>query len=114
MSKAERQSNFELLKIIAMLMIVSHHVVSKNAYNVDTEIVGVTFLKLFLQFFGNQAFIGNNLFFLSSAWFLVDKADKESNKAIFNKIWDLERILLFYSIGSYAIFSMCGGRLSEN
>lgn len=44
--KIERQSNFELLRIIAMLMIVAHHFVAKNAFNVDTEIIGFRMLKL--------------------------------------------------------------------
>ena len=45
----KKQSNFQLLKIVAMLMIVAHHLVSKNAFNVDTEIVGLTANKLLLK-----------------------------------------------------------------
>ena len=65
-----KEANFQLLKIAAMLMIVSHHIVAKNMLNVDTQIVGITMNKLALQVLGNNAFIGNNLFFLVSAWFL--------------------------------------------
>ena len=88
----ERQSNFELLKIIAMLMIVAHHFVAKNFYNVDTEIIGLTINKVFLQFFGNQAFIGNNLFFMCSAWFLIDKSDELAGfpASSFKRIWKME------------------------
>ena len=95
----KKQSNFQPLKILAMLMIVSHHLVSKNAFNVDTEIVGLTTNKLLLQILGNNAFIGNNLFFLISAWFLSSKAEDSINlKYLFSSCVRLERIVLFYSI----------------
>lgn len=95
----KKQSNFQLLKIVAMLMIVAHHLVSKNAFNVDTEIVGLTANKLLLQILGNNAFIGNNLFFLISAWFLSSKEEDSINiKYSFSSCVRLERIVLFYSI----------------
>lgn len=95
----KKQSNFQLLKILAMLMIVAHHLVSKNAFNVDTEIAGLTLNKLLLQILGNNAFIGNNLFFLISAWFLSSKAEDSINlKYSLSSCVRLERIVLFYSI----------------
>ena len=104
----ERQSNFELLKIIAMLMIVAHHFVAKNFYNVDTEIIGLTINKVFLQFFGNQAFIGNNLFFMCSAWFLIDKRDELAGfpASSFKRIWKLEKAMLFYGIIFWIVFKL--------
>ena len=54
-----KQSNFELLKVLAMLMIVSHHLVTLNAFNVDTDLVGLDRSRVFLQLIGNYAFIGN-------------------------------------------------------
>lgn len=106
-TKSERQSNFELLKIIAMIMIVSHHFVAKNRFNVDTDIIGVTFNKVFLQFIGNHAFIGNNLFFMCSAYFLVDKAADESRKRL-RRIWGMEKQMLFYSLGLWVLFAFLG------
>lgn len=109
----KKQSNFQPLKILAMLMIVSHHLVSKNAFNVDTEIVGLTTNKLLLQILGNNAFIGNNLFFLISAWFLSSKAEDSINlKYLFSSCVRLERIVLFYSISLLClslIFNRRGG-----
>ena len=75
----KKEANFQLVKMIAMLMIVSHHIVSKNAFNIDTEIVGITVNKIALQVMGNNAFIGNNLFFLVSAWFLSSKREETFN-----------------------------------
>ena len=79
-----KEANFQILKIAAMLMIVSHHLVAKNAFNIDTQVIGITGNKLALQILGNNAFIGNNLFFLVSAWFLSKKPDESGGK--FSKI----------------------------
>ena len=44
-----KEANFQILKIAAMLMIVSHHLVAKNAFNIDTQVIGITGNKLALQ-----------------------------------------------------------------
>lgn len=36
-----KEANFQILKIAAMLMIVSHHLVAKNAFNIDTQVIGM-------------------------------------------------------------------------
>ncbi len=107
--KGERQSNFELLRIISMLMIVAHHFVAKNAFNVDTEIIGLTVNKLFLQFIGNHAFIGNNLFFMISAWFLCDVSKEYGIKKSLKSVWKIERQMLFYSILICIVLILWGG-----
>ena len=113
-NKALRQSNFELLKIMAMLMIVSHHIVAKNAFNVDTDISGITANKLLFQILGNNAFIGNNLFFLTSAWFLSEKPVEAATFSYSKKSWiRIEKECLFYSVILF-IVSFLRGRLSEN
>lgn len=81
-----------------MLIIICHHFVAKNSYNIDTEINGISAGKLFLQFIGNLAFIANNLFFMISAWFLYNFDSRTSIKSTFKKIWKLEQVMLFYSI----------------
>lgn len=112
MGNLNRQSNFESLKIMAMLMIVSHHFIAKNFFNIDTAIVGLTASKLFLQFIGNQAFIGNNLFFMCSAWFLVNETvdvDGFPKKQI-KHIWAIEKRMLFYSVTFWIFFRiLCVG-----
>ena len=111
----KKQSNFQLLKIMAMVTIVAHHLVSKNAFNIDTEIVGLTVNKLFLQVLGNNAFIGNNLFFLISAWFLSEKADESIDlRYSISACARLERTVLFYSVsllGIALLFDRGGGKL---
>ena len=102
----QRQSNFEALKILGMLMILAHHFVAKNGFAVDSEIMGITFNKVFLQFIGNHAFVGNNLFFLVSAWFLYDAGSNFSLQNSLRKIWRLERQMLFWSL---VLLAVCAG-----
>ena len=97
MTVTKRDSNFEWLRIISMLMIVAHHYVAKNIFNVDIEVVG------------NYAFVGNNLFFMISAYYLCDLDGTFHLKKIGKKVWKLEKQMLFYSIGLYIIFSIFYG-----
>lgn len=104
----KKEANFQFLKIIAMLMIVSHHFVTKNAFNIDTQISGITTNKLILQVLGNNAFIGNNLFFLVSAWFLSKKQEVNLKYSI-KSCWRIEKSVLFYSITMYIVTMIVGG-----
>lgn len=93
-----KEANFQFVKIIAMLMIISHHIVAKNAFNIDTQIVGITANKIALQVMGNNAFIGNNLFFLVSAWFLSSKREETVNTQYsIRSCLRIEKTVLFYS-----------------
>lgn len=98
----KKEANFQFVKIIAMLMIISHHIVSKNAFNIDTEVVGIMVNKIALQVMGNNAFIGNNLFFLVSAWFLSSKKEEAVNTQYsLSSCLRIEKTVLFYS------YAMC-------
>lgn len=95
----QKDSKYELLKILCMLIIVCHHFVAKNSYNIDVEISGISANKLFLQLIGNLAFIANNIFFMISAWFLYNYNLATSFKTTIRRIWNLEKVILFYSVG---------------
>lgn len=107
-----KEANFQILKIAAMLMIVSHHLVAKNAFNIDTQVIGITGNKLALQILGNNAFIGNNLFFLVSAWFLSKKSDEKVDlNYSARSCWKIEKTVLFYGLSmSIGAFTFGGGR----
>lgn len=93
-----KEANFQILKIAAMLMIVSHHLVAKNVFNIDTQVIGITGNKFALQVLGNNAFIGNNLFFLVSAWFLSSKKEDAINTQYsIRSCLRIEKTVLFYS-----------------
>lgn len=111
-----KEGKFQVLKIIAMFMIVSHHLVAKNAFNIDTQIAGITVNKLVLQVLGNNAFIGNNLFFLVSAWFLSKKLDENVNLDYSMKsCLRIEKTTLFYSLSMcIAMMIFGGGRAKQS
>lgn len=105
-----KQTKFELLKVIAMLAIVLHHLIAKNAFNIDVSINGITFNKLFLQIIGNLAFIANNLFFLISAYHLSSKKP-ELNYA-FKSVVKMGQSVWFYGyLFGFALLIGGGGSL---
>lgn len=65
--KKERQSNIELLRIIAILLIISFHYVYKSNYVFENLTVNVFIVKIF-YLFGE---LGVNLFVLITGYFMV-------------------------------------------
>lgn len=67
-----RKSNYELCRIVAMLMIVSHHFAIRNGFQIET----VGFLSIWLRFLESAGKIGVNLFILLTGYFMVGKQNK--------------------------------------
>ncbi len=106
MLKKIRQSNFEILRIIAMLLIVFHH------YNVNSGLVPIinanvsehcltinTIVSQCMAFGGKM---GISVFLLISGYFMIDKQMK------WIKVAKLLLQIMFYNILIYTIFSLCG------
>lgn len=72
----QRKSNFEILRIIAMLMIISFHFVVKSGYIINDLNFNTFIIKIF-WFFGE---LGVNLFILITGYFMVK--DKMSYKRV--------------------------------
>lgn len=83
----KRQSGIELLKIIGMVLIVIAHVQGSviaagrnwdcvQSMNTATE----NWQYVILMMFGYFGCLGNNIFLISSAWFLCGSGRKRSNK----------------------------------
>ena len=89
-----RNSSIELLRIVAMFMILAHHFVVHNGYDVKNLSLGPerTFFQLVMQGGGK---VGVVIFFTISAWFFLDK--KQTIKSNLKRIWILEREVLFWS-----------------
>lgn len=96
LQREPRSSGFELLRIIAMLMIVLHHHIVHNQFNpVGT---GWSRKEVAYVFLAPSGKVGVVIFFGISAWFLCESRSS-TIKSSLKRIWILEREVLFYSIG---------------
>lgn len=98
----ERDSNLELFRIIAMLMILAHHYVVNSGMESMYDMNHITGNMVFLQFFGFGGKMGINCFTLITGYFMAGKKLKPEKVL---KIW---AELLFYNIIITAIFLLTG------
>ena len=96
----KRLSSIELLRIIAMLMIIAHHFVCYGNFDFNHISIGN---KIWLQILFSGGKIGVNIFVMISGYFLIS-----SKKIQVNKVLKLIMQILFYSIIIYMIF-ICFG-----
>ena len=92
----ERNSNMEVLRIIAMFLIVLSHYTVHNGVNNILLPFGINRLLLELVSLGN---IGSILFIFISGYYLID-----SQKVKLSKLFRLWFQVFFYAIGFYIIF----------
>lgn len=97
----KRDSNIELLRIIAMLMIIAHHFAVHGGFFFQNR--QITGNMLFLQWLSIGGKIGVNLFVLISGYFLAAASEIRIQKAV--KLW-LQ--IFFYSVVIYLIFCLTG------
>ena len=90
LNKKHRNSNFELLRILAMIMIILHHF---SIYNNINNIKDLSFNSYIGIYFFALGKLGVNLFVLITGYFLVN------SKLKLKKIFKLWLQVLFYSIG---------------
>ena len=95
-----RQSNIELLRIIAMVLIVAHHFSFHGGFDFPTETV--TFNRLWVQFLLIGGKIGVNIFVLISGYFMI------SSTAKISKIIKLWLQIITYSVLFFAVFTAVG------
>ncbi|OZG61317.1 proline symporter [Bifidobacterium lemurum] len=104
---AGRNSSIEVLRILAMFLITSHHLLAYGVPDLLTSSLSVNkvLLETFLYSGGK---IGVVIFFLISAWYLpVDG----TLKSCFRRVWLLEREVLFWSLALLAcsmVFNRAG------
>ena len=99
--RKSRQSNFELLRIIAIIMIIAHHFAYHSEMQFDTSVIGVN--RLWSQFLMYGGHIGLDVFVLISGYFLVES--KRINLSKIVRIW----IMMFtYSVLSYSLLKILG------
>lgn len=89
-----RNSSIELLRIVAMFMILAHHFVVHNGYDAKNLPLGPERISFQLVMQGGGK-VGVVIFFTISAWFFLDK--EQTIKSNLKRIWILEREVLFWS-----------------
>ncbi len=109
MRTEERESNIELLKIIAVFIIVLCHTGISMTYSAsgfseaewfyDVNSLPNSVEKIALTFFNYCGYIGNSIFFVCSAWFLLEK---KQNRKI--KLLKLELDVWIISVLYLAVF----------
>lgn len=93
----KRESNIELLRIIAMLLIIAHHFSIHGGFNFSISDISIN--KFWTQFLLLGGKIGVNIFVLISGYFLINVKQLKISKIL--KLW----LQIFtYSIG---IFTIC-------
>ncbi|MCM1262516.1 MAG: acyltransferase [Butyrivibrio sp.] len=95
-----RQSNIELLRIIAMFMVVAHHFVIHGGFDFSTETVSAN--RLWVQFLQSGGKLGVDIFVLISGYFLIESEFKLS------KLLKLWLQMFTYSMTLYLIFIIWG------
>ena len=117
-NKNERQSNFELLRIIAMIMIVAHHLTihcfavqlgDKSLYALGESFNKAIFFKKLLlpQLFMTGGKIANIIFVLITGYFLIDQKINITKqiKKIFSQLAFVVPIIVFVSFLFYRYHS---------
>lgn len=104
--KKERNSGIELLKIIAIVLIVIFHVVntlktinpyiSYSDYVIDLSVATTDIWKFILTIFSYLGYLGNSIFFICSAWFLLRSSKYNKRKWFFMllEIWFISMFIL--------------------
>ncbi len=94
---SRRQSNFELLRILAILFIISFHYVYKGGFNYDSLSVN----KMIINVFTMVGEVGVNLFVLITGYFLI----QSKNGIKISKVVLLILEIIFYNLINLLIVS---------
>lgn len=97
----ERNSSFELLRILAIIMIVASHFSAHGEFSFP---LGISINKGFMQLLSLGGKIGVNIFVLISGYFLIVSDSFKLKKLV--KLWFQ---IFFYSFSIYLIFLFIGG-----
>lgn len=96
-----RQSNMELLRVLAMLMVVTYHV--SNRVGATLTLEGFTFSRVFFMATSLLGDLGNSLFVLISGYFMVESAFR------LRRVLRLWAEVFFYSLLFAALAALVGG-----
>ncbi len=103
MNRSDRESNIELLRILAMFLIVFHHFSLHTHFSYEGSYLELP--RFYMQFLLIGGKIGVNLFILISGYFMSKAADLKLSKLL--KLW-LQ--MVFYAVGIYAVCLLMSGQ----
>lgn len=101
MSAGQRQSSFELLRIIVMLIIVAYHFSVHGKFEFPTNVININRIWILFMSLGGK--LGVNIFVMISGYFLVEKSELKMEK-----IFRLYIQIFTYSVVLYAFFVFTG------
>lgn len=100
--KKERNSNLELLRIVAMLIIIAHHYVVNSTVTQLYDYANITGNMVFLQLMGFGGKMAINVFVLISAYFMC------TQRVTWKRVLKLVAMVYFYIIVIFPIFLATG------
>lgn len=101
-----RDSRFELLRIIAALMILSHHMIQHCGYELNDRIeASFSLSQLWSTVIGSWGQLGVTVFVIISCWFMID-SDFDTYK--FSKVVRIGATSWIYSVLIIFVLKMCG------
>lgn len=106
-SGLHRQSNLELLRIIAMVMIVFHHIGIHSDFQLSRTTISIP--RFWIDFIAMGGKIGVNIFVLISGYFLIQSTSARAGVRKLLKLWGQ---VFFYSAVFYGIHIALGGNTS--
>ena len=102
-----RISNFEILRIIAMFIIIAHHFVVHGIYPV-VQISSVhTFNAAAAVLIGWGGYLGNSIFIILTGFFSIKK------KVSYRRLFFLVLAMTFYSVAIALIYNLQGQPVGE-
>ncbi len=106
MDRIERESNFEVLRILSMLFIILHHIAVHGNWGNGGVFFpeNITFNAIFLQSILPLGKIGVNIFVLISGYFLISYS-----KCTWPKLFMIWAEMLFYSVLISGLFVLFDG-----
>ena len=100
-TRPDRDSALELLRIFAMLGILSFHFAVNSGFDFPAE--AMTLNKLWHRLIWVGGYLGDNIFVMLSGYFLV-----KSSSASFKKFFNLWVRMFFYSLSGFLILIFAG------
>ena len=97
-----RSSNIELLRSLAMLLIIGHHISVHSGFGFPAETITVN--RLWIEFIQIGGHLGNCIFVLITGYFMIRSASSPTRKLV--KLW-LQ--IVTYAVTCYMLSCLLGG-----